>query len=74
MISVMRSALSVICCGLLALVLSSNSASAQLPPSGFEVGQPFPVLEMTDLESGTLRSTDNLFAGKKTVLHIFASW
>ena len=62
---------------LLALVLAVSSpepASAQaLPPTGFEVGEPFPTLALPALEDGRPRSVAD-FRGEKIILHVFASW
>lgn len=51
------------------------TADAQVdpPPTGFEVGQPFPVLTLPSLEDGQPRSLAE-FRGHEVILHVFASW
>ena len=58
---------------LVAFALMVNSASAQLPTSGFEVGQAFPDMVLPSLDRGRPASLSQ-FRGKKVILHIFASW
>jgi len=62
---------------LLALTLTvtpQEPATAQaLPPTGFEVGEPFPTLALPALEDGRPRSVAD-FRGEKLILHVFASW
>ena len=52
-----------------------------LPPSGFTVGEPFPLIafetgdgEPVESTRGELVETIASFRGEKVVLHIFASW
>lgn len=51
------------------------TADAQegLPPTGFEVGEPFPTLAFPSLEDGEPMSLADL-RGHKVILHVFASW
>lgn len=51
------------------------SAEAQVdpPPTGFEVGEPFPVIALPGLEDGEPRSIAD-FRGHRVILHVFASW
>jgi len=44
-----------------------------LPPSGFTVGEPFPLIAF---ETGDGEHVESIarFRGEKVVLHIFASW
>lgn len=56
-----------------ALALAAAGAQAQLPPSGFEVGEPFPDLALPSAADGRPLSIAD-FAGEKVVLHVFASW
>ncbi len=46
---------------------------AQLPPSGFEIGQPFPIESFRDVDSGQPVSICD-YRGEKVVVAIFASW
>lgn len=55
-----------------ASAVCATAASAQLPPAGFEVGRPFPAVELPALD-GQVRSIRE-FRGTKVVLHVFASW
>lgn len=43
------------------------------PPTGFEVGQPFPPITLPALRDGRPMSIMQ-FRGQKLILHIFASW
>ncbi|RMG56253.1 MAG: hypothetical protein D6723_00690 [Acidobacteria bacterium] len=47
--------------------------AAQAPPTGFEVGQPFPSITLPALRDGQPMSIAQ-FRGRKVILHIFASW
>ena len=55
------------------------AACAQPPPVAqpdnvsIEVGRPFPTLVLPSLENGAPASVAQ-FRGKKTLLHVFASW
>lgn len=52
---------------------SPMSATAQqLPPTGFEAGEPFPTLTLPSLDGRALSVAD--FRGHKTIVHVFASW
>ncbi len=50
----------------------AGRGAPQLPP-GFEVGQYFPEIALPSAEDGNPLSLAR-FRGKKTILHIFASW
>jgi len=52
---------------------SEMSAQSRRAPGGFEVGQLFPEMAFPALEAGQRVSLAD-FRGKKTLLHIFASW
>ncbi len=56
----------------LAFFLAASTAMAQLPSSGYEVGEPFPTLVLPDLDGEPGSIAD--YRGTKVVLHIFASW
>jgi hypothetical protein len=56
-----------------AAVVTMTGAAAQLPPSGFEVGQPFPDLVLPSLEDNAPLSISD-FRGQRVILHVFASW
>ena len=56
-----------------AAALIVGAASAQLPPSGFKVGKPFPELTLPSAEDGAPMSLAD-FRGKKVILQVFASW
>ena len=49
------------------------AAQQDLPPTGFEVGEPFPSLAFPSLEDGKPTSLAD-FRGHKVILHVFASW
>lgn len=51
----------------------SADAQADLPPTGFEVGEPFPTLAFPSLEDGEAISMAD-FRGHKVILDVFASW
>lgn len=51
----------------------TTSAQAGLPPSGFEVGEPFPALAFPSAEDGEPISLAD-FRGHKVIVHVFASW
>ena len=55
------------------VLIAGTAARAQLPSSGFEVGQPFPDLVLPSAEDGRPMSLAD-FRGQKLILHIFASW
>ena len=56
------------------LAVTTTAAHAQgLPPSGFEVGEPFPAIAFPSLDDGQPYSLAD-FQGRKTILHIWASW
>jgi hypothetical protein len=55
-----------------AIGVSVAVASSPAPPP-FEIGAPFPAIALPSLEGGRLSSPAE-FRGKKTVLHVFASW
>jgi hypothetical protein len=57
----------------LSLAMTRMAGAQRLPPSGFEVGQPFPTLAFPALDDATPRSITD-FRGKKVILHVFASW
>ena len=48
-------------------------AQVEPPPTGFEVGQPFPVAAFPSLDGGEPMSVADL-RGHKVILHVFASW
>jgi hypothetical protein len=55
------------------LVITGLASMNALSASQLTVGQPFPSLLLPSLQDGKpLSATD--FQGKKTVLHIWASW
>lgn len=54
------------------LAASVPPAAAQFPPSGFEVGEPFPTMAFPDLDGNPVSIAD--YRGGKVILHIFASW
>jgi hypothetical protein len=56
-----------------ALLCLATAASAQLPPSGFEVGKPFPALQFRDASTGEAVSIQD-HRGSKVLVAIFASW
>jgi len=57
----------------LAVLCLAASAGAELPPSGFAIGQPFPTLSFADASTGeSVSSVD--FRGTKLLVAIFASW
>jgi hypothetical protein len=58
---------------LLAGPVMSAEAQVDPPPTGFQVGQPFPVIELPSLEDGEPRSIAD-FRGHRVILHVFASW
>ncbi len=59
---------------LAAFVLTlAAGASAQLPPSGFEIGRPFPALQFRDARTGQTASIQD-YRGTKLLVAIFASW
>jgi hypothetical protein len=49
------------------------AGSAAAPPAGIEPGSRFPDLALPSLDGSTVRSIRE-FAGRKVVLHVFASW
>ena len=56
------------------LAVAATTARAQsLPPTGFEIGAPFPAIAFPALEDGQPYSLAD-FKGRKTILHIWASW
>lgn len=61
--------------GLLAIPLFclATTAGAQFPPSGFEIGAPFPALQFQDARTGQLASVQDQ-RGTKLLVAIFASW
>ncbi len=61
--------------GLVFAAAAALPAAAQgLPPTGFEVGERFPVdLSLTDAESGRPSSLA-AYRGKKVLLIVYASW
>lgn len=59
--------------GSLAALLLTGAAVASTPDAPFEIDQPFPALLFPALEDGRPTSLAD-FRGKKTVLHVFASW
>lgn len=60
---------------ILTSLVCAGTAVAQLPPTGFEVGQRFPPLVLPDVDTGVLVSTDDYFAsGKRVIVAVFASW
>lgn len=59
---------------LLLLPAIAMTASAQdLPPTGFEEGEPFPALSLPTLNGDRVLSVAD-FRGHKTIVHVFASW
>lgn len=58
---------------LLGCTAVSSESQTELPPTGFEEGEPFPTLALPTLEEGEPRSLAE-FRGHKVVLHVFASW
>jgi hypothetical protein len=50
-----------------------DDAPGGLPPTGFEIGSPFPRVALLSADGGS-RVTITDFAGTKIVLHVFASW
>jgi hypothetical protein len=69
-----RTAVVFLSCLFLTLVwVGEACAQGRGAGGGFEVGQPFPELAFPSLESGRRASIAD-FRGKKTLLHIFASW
>ena len=59
-----------------AVVLSACGAPNLVPSPrdvAIEIGRPFPNLILPSLEDGTPSSVAR-FRGKKTLLHVFASW
>lgn len=66
----------ILSCAALALPLTATTfaeASDAPPPPRIQVGQPFPDLRFPALADGKLTSI-SAFRGKKTIVHIFASW
>lgn len=59
--------------GGLAVSAEAADAQANLPPTGFEVGEPFPALALPSLADGEPMSLAD-FRGHKTIVHVFASW
>lgn len=59
------------CITFLAGVLCSALCAATEIP--FQVGQPFPGLELPSIEDGRATSV-NEYRGRKLVLHVWASW
>ncbi len=57
----------------LSLAATTSAGAQTLPPSGLEVGQPFPTLAFPALDDRTPRSVSD-FQGEKVILHVFASW
>jgi hypothetical protein len=51
----------------------ADQSAFTLPPSGFEVGEPFPVVPFPSAEDGSPVSIAD-FRGDKVLLHVFASW
>jgi hypothetical protein len=49
------------------------AAAGGLPPTGIEIGAPFPGLSLPRLEGGAVSSLGE-FEGRPVVLHVFASW
>jgi hypothetical protein len=60
---------------MLALPLGStaDAQASDSPIPQIEVGKPFPGLFFPSLEDGKLTSM-SAFLGKKTIVHVFASW
>lgn len=56
-----------------AMTVAMTGTAAQLPPSGFGVGQPFPDIVLPSIEDNNPVSISD-FRGEKVILHIFASW
>jgi hypothetical protein len=50
-----------------------DAASDGLPPTGFEIGSPFPLVALLPAD-GDSPVTIADFGGTKIVLHVFASW
>jgi hypothetical protein len=48
-------------------------AQVEPPPTGFEVGRPFPVASFPSLDGSGPMSVADL-RGHKVILHVFASW
>ena len=57
---------------LLSIVALMLAAAPAAEAAQFEVGKPFPAMAFPDLDGHPKSMSD--FLGKKTVLHIFASW
>lgn len=55
------------------LTAPMNAAAQELPPTGFEPGEPFPTLTLPALDDGRALSVAD-FRGHKTIVHVFASW
>lgn len=49
------------------------AGAQQLPPSGFEPGEPFPEVSLPRLDGSGSASLASV-RGRKVVLHVFASW
>ena len=59
---------------LLAGVLSLQTLSYAATPLGkIRIGEPFPAVQLPLLADGSLATLQD-FRGRRTVLHIFASW
>ena len=59
---------------LLAGILTLQTASFAATPLGkIRVGEPFPEVQLPLLSDGSLATLQD-FRGRRTVLHIFASW
>lgn len=54
------------------VALSTIVIPVRAEPPKLEVGEPFPVMRLPSIEDGRGRTLPVL--GKKTVLHVFASW
>jgi hypothetical protein len=61
----------VLCTSLVAMALGVTTARAE--PPVIEVGRPFPAIAFPSIDGGKRMSIAD-FAGRKVILHIFASW
>jgi hypothetical protein len=51
----------------------ASASGGGLPPSGFTVGEPFPLIALETADGESVETIAS-FRGEKVVLHIFASW
>jgi len=59
--------------GCLIAALMGSAAFSSISPAPFEIDKPFPALVLPAL-NGEGASSLAQFRGRKTVLHVFASW